>query len=401
MGVASRRIAWSHDRKAPFGKVLGLFALETLCIIAWTTLVAAFLRLLVGHCLHFLPPVYVLSVAVAALLESSGEGARLNPMTAAGLSSFASADGSNPGTERRFVRLFLTPPALLVLGAGVLPVLGGHRSIPEKLSGVRIFEVDVDIDPRPPRTIRTQRRDSLVAVLSCVLAASGVASLVLLTTPDAPLVEPDIPGGDTHRPALPPEERVLLADYLALSAQFPDSLRFHVRLASLYYRNDMTVDFAAELEEIRRLDPEHPLLLLEEDVVFDDLIEPSETYEPPLGEPAALAPAGYGTGDESTPDSSFAGDSTTLAPPTPTRPDSAPPFPSPPGAGVDGGFPEGIPPDSSGGADSGGVDSTLSVLPPDSPGAFPDEGPPGPPPTPGEPAADPEENLEENAGTGG
>ncbi|MBN1434564.1 hypothetical protein JW921_07380, partial [Candidatus Fermentibacterales bacterium] len=86
---------------------------------------------------------------------------------------------------------------------------------------------------------------------------------------------------------LPGEERSLLAEYLSLSAAFPDSLEFHVRLASLYYRNSMAEDLMRELQQIRRLDPDHPILLLETDLdpALEDLIVPDTSgfsYTSPL-----------------------------------------------------------------------------------------------------------------------
>ena len=288
MGVASRRIAWTHDQRAGGSKTLGLAALETVYILAWTLVVTALLRLLVGYYLYLLPPVYLLAAGLAAMLETSGDGRRLNPMTALGLSTFRASDGSSPGSERQFLRLLVTPPLLLILGAGFLPMLWNRRSVPEMLSGVRVFEIEADIDPRPMRAIRTERKHSVISVVSTALLSLGVALLVLLTTPDHPIRLIRAGVSDTPGPAaelLSGEEQALLAEYLTLSAQYPDSLAFHVRLASLYYRNDMTVDFVRELEEIRRLDPEHPLLLLEEEVRLEEIFTSADTAATMMWQP--------------------------------------------------------------------------------------------------------------------
>jgi hypothetical protein len=79
--------------------------------------------------------------------------------------------------------------------------------------------------------------------------------------------------------SLPERERQLLADYLEMKAMYPDCLAFRVRLASLYYRNDMTEDLLIELAYIKRRDPDHAILLLEQDLTVDmeDLLTAGDT----------------------------------------------------------------------------------------------------------------------------
>jgi len=108
----------------------------------------------------------------------------------------------------------------------------------------------------------------------------------LMVTAIIILVPPELSGsgaaeriGSLH--SLPEKERELLASYLEMKAMYPDSLEFHVRLASLYYRNSMEEDLLLELQQIRILDPDHSILLLEEDlsVAMEDLIiEPDSTF---------------------------------------------------------------------------------------------------------------------------
>jgi len=67
-----------------------------------------------------------------------------------------------------------------------------------------------------------------------------------------------------------------------MKSMYPDSIEFHVRLASLYYRNDMEEDLLLELNEIRRIDPNHSILMLEADltITMDDLmVRPDSMYD--------------------------------------------------------------------------------------------------------------------------
>jgi len=70
--------------------------------------------------------------------------------------------------------------------------------------------------------------------------------------------------------------------YLELAALHPDELEYHVRLASLYHRNNMLSDLENQLSEIRRLNPEHALLILGDTsrVGFDDLVSTPDSLIP-------------------------------------------------------------------------------------------------------------------------
>jgi hypothetical protein len=75
--------------------------------------------------------------------------------------------------------------------------------------------------------------------------------------------------------ALPEHEQELLVHYLELTTLHPEELEYHVRLASLYYRNDMLQDLSDELEVIRELDPDHAILILADTTSFSfAMLEP-------------------------------------------------------------------------------------------------------------------------------
>ncbi len=101
-------------------------------------------------------------------------------------------------------------------------------------------------------------------------------------------------GGNGHE--LPEHERELLIQYLELTSLHPEELEYHVRLASLYYRNGMERDLAEELQLIAGIDPEHAILILADTTAFHfGMITPEEpdTLPPDLTVPelTAAAPA--------------------------------------------------------------------------------------------------------------
>ncbi|MBN1433589.1 hypothetical protein JW921_02445, partial [Candidatus Fermentibacterales bacterium] len=182
MGVASRRLAWMQRRRAPLSGLLMLASLETLLVLGWVLLGAALVSMLVEDYLWLLAPLYLLACGLAAIVETAGPGRRLDPMTTAGVSSYAVPDGSAPRTERQFLRLATTPPSLLLLGLGLLPAARGRRSLPEAMSGVTVFELDVETDPRPPSQIARTRRGSALAFALNLVSSLAVAALVFTSS---------------------------------------------------------------------------------------------------------------------------------------------------------------------------------------------------------------------------
>jgi hypothetical protein len=257
---------------AGYSRLLGLSALEALLALTWSFLLYSLAGLVVSNHALSLPLWYVVACLMVSLLERLPILGEASPLRALGMLQL-NARGEAPGFLRVFVRVLLTPPCLLVLTLGLVPAGLGRSSVPEAISGIRLVRTIPALDPRNPETIYKQRGSILGRVFAYALLSLAAAGTV------ASLPRPSIKLGtqvavrDTLRTMVGPD-RELLRSYLELSALYPDSIEYHVRLASLYYRNDMRQDLRNELLQIRRLDPHHPMLLLGEDVdlSFRDLL---------------------------------------------------------------------------------------------------------------------------------
>jgi hypothetical protein len=303
MGLAERRLILRSGGSAGW-RSLALGAVETVLIAGWSLLLLAAVRLLTGRVLpEAVPPCYLVAAGLATWLERKSRRRRGSPLTSLGLEAVATG-GHTPGPARTFLRLLLTPPSLLCAFAGYLPLIAGARPVPEMLSGTMMLSLQPQLDPRPQRVIRSVRTRSGRLVISYSLLSLAAGMLVFLVP-----VSPPARQGDRHlsrATGLSGEDGALLVYYLDNVQRHPDSLEFHVRLASLYYRNDMEGDLAVELREIARLDPDHPMLLLGEDlsVDIDDLLRP----ESAAGDSAVAAMVAGTSGDgTAAPDSAAAG----------------------------------------------------------------------------------------------
>jgi hypothetical protein len=267
---------------------------ETALVGGWGLLLFAAVRLVLGRVLYpAAPACYIAATALACLLERRSRWRRGSPLTWLGLEA-VSTSGDTPGAGATFFRLLLTPPSVLAGLAGYLPLLAGARPVPELLTGTMMLSLQPQLDPRPRHVMRRERRSSRRLVLS-YSALSVAAALAVLLLPVAP--------GSRQRAAvdhtasgLEGEDARLLVYYLDNVQRYPDSLEFHVRLASLYYRNDMEADLAVELAEIRRLDPDHPMLLLGEDLSVD--LEDLVTEEGSVSDSLAMASLSPGSETE-------------------------------------------------------------------------------------------------------
>jgi hypothetical protein len=237
--------------------------METLLTLAWTLLLGAVARLLTGFYLYLLPLQYLIAAAMVAWLESPESAHRTNPLSAFGLVE-ASSGGRSATQWQTLLRILFTPPFLLAGLVGFLPLLSGRRSLPEVFSGTRIVPLNPALDPRSPVAIRRAESRIRVVVRFYTVFSLAIAALVLLVPVrfESILDRPVVIQRET---GIPESDEQLLAIYLDLSARNPDVVEFHVRLASLYYRNGMTADLRQELEEVRRLDPAHAILILLED----------------------------------------------------------------------------------------------------------------------------------------
>lgn len=306
MGRAERRLILRSGGSAGWAS-LALGAIETSLVAGWGLLLFAVVRLLVGRMvIPAAPACYLVAVAFACLLERRSRLSRASPLTSLGLEA-VSTSGDTPGALSTFMRILLTPPSLLAGMVGYIPLLVGARPAPEIMSRTMMLSLQPQLDPRPYRVMKAERRSSrhLVLSYSLVSVAAGLAVLLMPVTPRAPLRDPV----DRQASGLSGEDGRLLVYYLDNVQRYPDSLEFHVRLASLYYRNDMEADLAVELGEIERLDPDHPMLLLEEDLSVD--LEDLVTEEEAVSDSAAIA----GVSAEAATDSGGRADSTATAVP--------------------------------------------------------------------------------------
>ena len=279
MTVTARKYALLNRISPRLRQMAGLYVLELAVILSWTLLLDTILNLLSGNWFILLPVSYFLAVTMLAWLERSRVGTRGQcPLEALGLAEI-SLKGFNPSEWQTLRRLLFTPPLLLLLCAGLVTVPRTGKTILQMISGTRIVPLNSDMDPRPVADVYRSRRIALMKVISYTMVSLMVTAIIILVPPELSGV------GATERitslHSLPENERELLASYLEMKAIYPDSLEFHVRLASLYYRNSMEEDLLLELQKIRMLDPDHSILILEEDlsITMEDLIiEPDSTF---------------------------------------------------------------------------------------------------------------------------
>jgi hypothetical protein len=296
MTVTARKHALTHRITPGFGQLVSLYILEIAVILSWTLLLDTVFNFISGSWLILLPLSYFLSVTLLAWLERTRSGARGQcPLEATGLAEIT-LDGFRPSEWQTLRRLLMTPPLILLLFIGLFNVPGTGKTILNMISGTRIVPLNADMDPRLSREIFNCRRKALMKVISYTLVSLMVSAVIILVPTQFTSEETNEQITSIH--SLPDEERELLASYLQMKAMYPDSLEYRVRLASLYYRNGMEEDLQLELEEIRRIDPDHAILLLQEDLsvtmedlivnqdsTFDDSLLADTSHEEPLPPP--------------------------------------------------------------------------------------------------------------------
>lgn len=277
MTVTARKYALQSGITPRPGQMVGLYAMELAVLLSWTVLLDTILRLLSGSWLALLPVSYLFAVTLLAWLERPGSRRRENnPLEGLGLAEVR-FDGGKPSEWQTLGRLAVTPPLLLLLCMGLAPVPGTGRNLIQLISGTKIVPLDESMDPRPDEEIFRSRKRALMKVIAYTMVSFMVAAVITFVPPE--LSGGRVEGRITAVHSLPERERQLLADYLEMKAMYPDCLAFRVRLASLYYRNDMTEDLLIELAYIRRRDPDHAILLLEQDLTVDmeDLLTAGDT----------------------------------------------------------------------------------------------------------------------------
>ena len=288
MKVTARRIAWVGKIGLPAGQHLMLALMETALMFAWAVLLDSILRFFTSLFLNALPLTMLISANILALLESPSFSRMADPLTAFGLAE-VDKRGGLPARWRTLIRVLLTPPSFLLGLAGFIPVFFGRRSLPETAAGVKLVFLDPSHDPRPLEEIIRERLGNRKTVMVYTLLSLAIAGVILFVPLPRGSMIPQ--GSRPNDLGMSPQDAELLTLYLEMTERFPDSIEYHVRLASLYFRNDMDGDLASEIREISRLDPEHPMLLLAEDYDVDlsDLTEGGAGF-PTLGE------TGFGPG---------------------------------------------------------------------------------------------------------
>lgn len=253
--------------------MIALAGLETLLVLSWTILGASLLSLLWSGWYWAVPIFYAFALSLTAGVENSS---RQSPATALGVTIHGE---KTYGVK--LLRIGLTPPALLLGMVGYVKCFRGGLSLPEAASRTDFRELDLQLDPRPRAIVMEGRKVAKRWVTAYTTSAIIVsAAMFVLANPlndeDRLAAEQDLYGEMSE------SDRQLLSMYLELSALHPDELEYHVRLASLYYRNNMLPDLENQLSEIRRLNPEHALLILGDttSVVFDDIVTVSDPSLP-------------------------------------------------------------------------------------------------------------------------
>lgn len=274
MGIAAKRVAWLQGQKAPGRCILKLAISETLLVLSWTLFCLSLLRMITPVYLWLTPLIYVFVSAILTMEELADNIRHLNPLHALGITA-VSESGETPGEWRTLLRILFTPLFLLLFGSGFLPVLQGKISLPEKFSGLRIIPVNYILDPRSRTSLIKEQKKALGFVVFYIFFAACISILIISSFKDSGQL---FTGGSHDEPfanVISREDQELLEIYLTASTQSPDSLCYHVRLASLYYRNSMWDDLEEELRIINGLDPDNPLLLLGEDlhIEFEDILD--------------------------------------------------------------------------------------------------------------------------------
>ncbi|MBN2588199.1 MAG: hypothetical protein JXA64_11265 [Candidatus Fermentibacteraceae bacterium] len=327
MTITARKYALLSGISPRAGQMAGLFAMELAVLLSWTVLLDTILRLLSGSWMALLPVSYFFAVTLLAWLESPGRRRRENnPLEALGLAE-VSLDGKKPDEWQTLRRLAATPPLLILLCIGLAPVPGTGKNLLQLISGTKIIPLDETMDPRPDDEIFRSRKKALMKVIAYTMVSFMMAAVITFVPPE--LSRSELEGRITAVHSLPERERQLLADYLEMKAMYPDCLEYHVRLASLYYRNDMKEDLQIELAYIRRRDPNHAILLLEQDLsvnINNLLIEPDTVFADSV-DFTGIQPDAPAEPDSAAPDSQIAQPETTIQELTPITPDS---FQSPP-----------------------------------------------------------------------
>jgi len=243
--------------------VLVLALQETLFTVAWAALAGALFLPLTRLWIFSMLPAALIAINFLATMELSGEG---SPLVSLELEQHPANGGKGVSRLSVYFRILLTVLLFPTLLIGYATLLFGRASVPELITGIRITAVNRGLDPRPRSVIRDIVRKTglrLWVLIIVPLVAATAAFLLLHTAPSVmSLQSNEIQNG------LSSKEQELLTHYLELTALHPEELEYHVRLASLYYRNNMQQDLTNELTVIEGIDSTHAILLLADSTSF-------------------------------------------------------------------------------------------------------------------------------------
>ncbi|MCK5840744.1 MAG: hypothetical protein KAH31_01140 [Candidatus Sabulitectum sp.] len=256
-------MSYHLQRPAANSKVLALALQETLFAAAWGALAGALFLPLTNLWVYAILPGVLLSIHFLVSMELSGNG---SPLISLEIRQYSAYKHKSVSRIRIYCRILLTIILFPVVLIGYIPLLFGKTSLPELFTELRITATDRRLDPRPVSTINAIIRNASIRIRTLTIvpfAAAAAAFILLHSAPSVMLLNTaDIQDGLTEH------EEELLTHYLALAALHPEELEYHVRLASLYYRNNMEQDLMNELEVIAEIDSTHAILILADSTVF-------------------------------------------------------------------------------------------------------------------------------------
>ncbi len=257
-------------------KVFTLALNELIFVYAWSALAGALLFSFTSLWMFALIPGALLSILALASAEMSVEG---NPLVGLSIRQVPTRKGTAVTKKRVFFRILISVVLFPVALLPYIPLFFNKPSLPELVTGLRLVGVDKMLDPRPRSVIKKEIKsaNTRFKYLSYIPMLAAIAAFALLhSSPKIKLLQQETQEIQTN---LSEEDQLLLTSYLELINLHPEEIEYHVRIASLYYRNDMREDLLHELEVISRIDSTHAILLLADTsfVQFNDLIAVEDT----------------------------------------------------------------------------------------------------------------------------
>ena len=285
-------MSFRSQKPATKQKVFTLALNELVFVYAWSALSGALFFSFTSLWIYALIPGALLSILVLASIEMSVEG---NPLVGLSIRQVLAKKGTAVTKKRVFFRILISVVLFPVALLPYIPLFFNKLSLPELVTGLRLVGIDRMLDPRPRSVIKKEIKsaNTRFKYLSYIPMLAAIAAFALLhSSPKIKLLQQETQEIQTH---LSEEDQLLLTNYLELINLHPEELEYHVRIASLYHRNDMRQDLLNELEIISRIDSTHAILLLADTsfVQFNDLIAVEDTvvteenWITPLVTPAA------------------------------------------------------------------------------------------------------------------